>query len=443
MPLTNTIGTAAARSYGFLTKSGIGGLVIFYSSSDGSLTSGGFSGINLDSSVNTFFNGTNSYGYWDLFSSQSDGTIRFQKKITGSYSASGSGAYIDSSNNLFATGSDSGQTVGGWGPANIYKFDTNGNLSWRVGFFGSSNFITFNACTVDSSGNVYGVGFADTPYRYHLVIKYNSSGVYQWNQVRGNAISGLNAGINACITDSSGNIYLAGFNGINVAGQPSKPIFIKYDTNGSLLSHSFLYDTVAQTYQFTSVATDGTYFYVSGYTYTGSVYECLFCKYNTSTTLQFQKRIYTTTSVFINRCIYSGGYVYLVGYVNVSSKNNILIVKLDTSGTIIWQKMISTSVALNGRNLFIDSSNFVIHAQISTASTQIVQIVLPISNGITGTFTAGGYTFTCSDASVSIGTSTLTSGTNSFNSSNLTNSQQSTFGTISTTTSLTKTSTPI
>jgi len=443
MPLTNTIGTAAARSYGFLTKSDIGGLVIFYSSSDGSLTSGGFSGINLNSSVNTFFNGTNSYPYWDLFSSQSDGTIRFQKKISAAYTTSGSGSYLDSSSNLFALGSDMGQLSSGYGPANIYKFDSNGNLSWRIGQ-NYTNFINYADCGVDSSGNIYVVGVIDTPYRYALIQKFNSSGLLLWTVANGYAVTGLNNGINACYVDSSGNTYGVGFFGNNVAGQPTKCAIYKYPTTGS--SYTWvrgIYDSVAQNYQFTSISTDSVYFYVSGYTYNGSIYECLFCKYDTSGTLQFQKRIYTTTSVFISRCIYSGGYVYLVGYVNVSSKNNILIIKLDTSGTIIWQKMISTSVALNGRNLSINSSNFVIHAQISTASTQIVQIVLPISNGITGTFTAGGYTFTCSDASLSIATSTYSSGTILPSNSYPGTTTQTTFGTISTTTSLTKTSTPI
>ncbi|HWY38236.1 MAG TPA: SBBP repeat-containing protein, partial [Bacteroidia bacterium] len=63
----------------------------------------------------------------------------------------------------------------------IFKYDALGNQLWKAGYNGGWNGIDWaNAMAVDASGNLYVTGYVTDPLGTAMVIKFNSSGVYQW-----------------------------------------------------------------------------------------------------------------------------------------------------------------------------------------------------------------------------------------------------------------------
>lgn len=131
---------------------------------------------------------------------------------------------IDSSGNVYiGYRYNNGGTVSGnyWG---MQKLDTIGSILWATGYSGapsgntattaSAGYITKSVC-VDTSGNSYllaGYQTSDFDYtRIATVLKFNSSGVFQWN-VGFSDSNTLHAGVRAyaMAIDSSNNLYVVG-----------------------------------------------------------------------------------------------------------------------------------------------------------------------------------------------------------------------------------------
>ena len=107
----------------------------------------------------------------------------------------------------------------------LVKFNSAGIRQWGTYYGGIDNEIA-NSCATDANGNVYMVGYTETPsgtsiatlgshqsangggsYEAFLV-KFNSAGIRQWGTYYGG--SGDDVG-NSCATDASGNVYMAGW----------------------------------------------------------------------------------------------------------------------------------------------------------------------------------------------------------------------------------------
>ena len=92
-------------------------------------------------------------------------------------------------------------------------------------------------CT-DETGNLFisGAAMVNTVYRTHfLTIKYNSSGVIQWNRVSEDtsSFSGSSSFAYKNVCDGSGNVYAAGRTSNYIYG--SDILIIKYSSNGDSL----------------------------------------------------------------------------------------------------------------------------------------------------------------------------------------------------------------
>ncbi len=207
----------------------------------------------------------------------SDGNTLWGKNA---FSGTGSGSdeitsiTLDSSGNVYATGSfssaisfgnDINLTNRGTTDFFVVKFNSSGvaqlglnptyvNPSGSTGNWGNSIF-------VDSSGNIYAAGYfyplsisfgndinlnLSEQYSYDFfVVKYNSSGVAQWARNPTSAGSGGNDSAYSVFVDSSGNVYVGGFYSVNsiafssdvtLPTRGSYDFFVaKYDSGGNIL----------------------------------------------------------------------------------------------------------------------------------------------------------------------------------------------------------------
>ena len=168
----------------------------------------------------------------------------FQSLFSNSYSQIKIPFPVDSSDNIYVTGSTSGgldgNTNSGGSDIFLVKYYDNGTKQWTKQL-GTSSSDTGNEVTVDSSGNVYVTGYTqggldgtNAGNSDLFVVKYNSSGTKQWTKQFGTSESDYATGV---ATDSSGNVYVAGYTGgglDNNTSAGSWDIFVvKYNSSGT------------------------------------------------------------------------------------------------------------------------------------------------------------------------------------------------------------------
>ena len=212
---------------------------------------------------------------------------------------------------------------------------------------------------VDYSGNVYVCGDTEqssgsTIYNFQIA-KYNNSGVIQWQRRLGN--TGVSEGGKSVAVDSSGNIYVCGYSFISGFGAIQ---IAKYDTSGTILWQQALVDTVGTGANSSSVAVDSSgNVYVCGISSisTAPYFYLQIAKYNTSGTIQWQKRS-TSGSSGSSVAVDSSGNIYVSG-ISYASVGDIVVIKLDYNGNIQWQRRLldGAGVANSGGNsVAVDSS---------------------------------------------------------------------------------------
>jgi hypothetical protein len=219
---------------------------------------------------------TNTDGF-DIFLSKfdSNGNHLWSKRFGGSSWDFGYSVYVDSSSNVYITGSfmsssldfgggvltnAGGDCGGGYLCSDMFlvKFDSNGNHLWSKKFGGSGSDAGYSI-SVDNSGNVYVTGyftsstidFGGGPLTNAgngdiFLAKFDSSGNHLWSKKFGGSSSDWG---NSVSVDSSGNVYITGyfgsstidFGGGALTNAGYRDIFLaKFDSNGNhLWSKSF------------------------------------------------------------------------------------------------------------------------------------------------------------------------------------------------------------
>lgn len=212
-------------------------------------TGGSMDSIVFDSSGNIYVvgmnNPTNTTSF-DLFLMKYDASYNliWRRQVgTTNYEYSGAGLKIDSSNNLYLV-------VHSWNGTEyesvLLKYNSSGVLQWQRKISSSVSTISLNIfdLCIDSNNNIYLVASKVKQqygqYYDTYILKYNSSGVLQWQKEIMPGLDDYNTFTSSIAKDSNDNIYcIYSKNFITTLGNITYINFgveiSKLDTNGNLL----------------------------------------------------------------------------------------------------------------------------------------------------------------------------------------------------------------
>jgi hypothetical protein len=211
-------------------------------------------GVTVDSSGNIYvtgytaggLDGNTSSGDADLFlvKYNSSGVKQWTQQLGTSSSDQGNGVTVDSSNNIYVTGSTTGgldgNTSSGSQDIFLVKYNSSGTKQWTKQL-GTSSEDVGTGVTVDSSNNVYVSGYTaggldgntNSGSNDLILVKYNSSGTKQWTKQLGTSSNDKGEGVTV---DSSNNVYVSGYTDGGLDGNTSSGgsdlILVKYNSSG-------------------------------------------------------------------------------------------------------------------------------------------------------------------------------------------------------------------
>jgi uncharacterized delta-60 repeat protein len=349
-------------------------------------------GVATDSSGNVYvaggtnggLDGNTNAGNTDLFvvKYNSSGTKQWTRQLGSSSRDSANGVATDSSGNVYVTGMTNGGLDGcknaGIEDLFVVKYNSSGTKQW-TNQLGSSSRDSANDVATDSSGNIYvtgttyweldgntSAGKADL-----FVVKYNSSGTWQWTKQNGTDRYDEARGV---ATDSSGNVYVTGYTEGGLDGNTSvgkADLFVvKYNSSGtkqwtkqlgtwdSDFANGVATDSSGNVY-----VTGSTYRNLDGNTSAGNA-DLFVVKYYDNGTKQWTKQLGSSSRDYANGIVTdSSGSVYVSGTTyggldgNTSAGNaDLFVVKYNSSGTKQWTKQLGTSSTDTANGVATDSS---------------------------------------------------------------------------------------
>jgi hypothetical protein len=204
------------------------------------------------------------------------------------------------------------------------------------------------AIAVDTSGNFYTTGFAADGSRTGIVLaKYNSAGSLQWQR---KLYQSTSYGYGVAV-DSSSNVYVTGAVFDLGSGQDYL-IVAKYNSSGTIQWQRKLQQNNSVGF---GIAVDSSAnVYVTGTANDGANNYLIVAKYNTSGTIQWQRKLQNTTTRGYGVTTDSSGNVYVTGATEDPTQY-ILIAKYNTSGTLQWQRRLRENSS-TGLGIAVDSS---------------------------------------------------------------------------------------
>ena len=392
-------------------------------------------GVAIDSSDNIYITGT-SQGTNLFGKNATSGTTDdiFVAKLNPSgvvqwvYTAGGTGRdrgrkiALDSSGNIYVTGyywstvdfGGGNVTSNGNWDAFLLKLDSSGTFQWVKSYGSNSGNDLGRDVAIDSNDNIYMLGTyrgtvdfgADDVVATDadiFLIKFNSSGVFQWVYTAGG--TGFDDS-RALALDSNDNPYITGsysntvnFGGGNITAANTNDLFIlKLNSSGT-------YQDIYTSNIDTTTKGKGLFVDSSGNIYatgtfqntvnfgggniTSSGMDIYLLKLNSSFAFQWVKRFASgngasgqalglAVTVDDDGNVYSGGQIggsYNLGGQSVvsGSNNDVYIVKHDSSGTFQWSKTFGGAAGGDGtdkaQDIVIDSNDFIITVGQAKGST--------------------------------------------------------------------------
>ena len=379
------------------------------------LTSGGAGqqdrgqGIAIDSQGNTYIvaygGGGGSETIMYLIKYDSASNILWQKSLSGvAPMTKGLKVTTDSSNNVYVVGLDelSASPYTKW--LVVVKFDPSGSIQWQRRLETNNNTVN-SSIALDSSNNVY-IGSSNYSSKSsYLIVKYDSSGVIQWQRTLSNSGS-VDMYCNGIVVDSSGNVYGCGTFG----NSPTLSVIVKFNTSGVYQWHYTLGDNFPSSVWLYGMSIDSSnnIFMTGVYYNPASGQSILLTKINSSGALQWQRTLaQANNSQGYATAVDTAGNVYVTGKTN--NVWDIIIAKYNTSGTLQWQRTLSSSGYELGYNMSISSSgNIHLTGSTTVGGTEDIYFSkLPSDGSLTGSVIVGGYGFTYSPSSLTTATSTI------------------------------------
>jgi hypothetical protein len=268
------------------------------------------------------------------------------------------GMALDAAGNSYVVGNASDSGVGAW-DCLIAKYDANGTQVWRKTWGGSSEEALYDVA-VGADGYIYTCGYTFSFGVVHssaLLLKYNSSGVLQWQRTWGG--SNYEEGIGLC-TDASSNVYVTGWTN-NIVMERSM-ILLKYTSAGAL-TWQRCWDTTGYDDNGSDVLVSGGNIYVCGNTY-GAVPsngEILLMQYSPTGTLNWRKTwggsgMESSSALVAD----SSGNIYVNGYSTSfgAGAEDTLLLKYNSSGVLQWRRIFGWATRDYTRDLAIDQYGY-------------------------------------------------------------------------------------
>ena len=302
-------------------------------------------GVALDSSGNVYvaglINNSSTGRYEGLIAKYTNsGAIEWQRMLGISNAHSFfNGVGIDSSDNVYV----SGRTAGGGGQGSndflIAKYNSSGAIQWQRVLGSSTQEVdSENSIAVDGSGNVYIGGYTNvngTGHSQMLLAKYDSDGNLDWQVYQG---ADRFKGIEGIALDSSGDVYVVGESQENPSWSYYSLFVVKYNSSGSFQWQRRLHDDSANTTQGRGITVDSSgNVYVGGYTNAGP--GAIIAKYNSSGTIQWQRYLTrssdTGAAEAYDLSVDNSGNLYVAGYSSIVSAGgyDAFVAKLPTDGS--------------------------------------------------------------------------------------------------------------
>lgn len=264
----------------------------------------------------------------------------------------GFGIAIDSSGNAYVSAYS--------GDATLTKFDNKGTFQWQRAYAQSpNNFWNPIAVVVDSSGNPYIAYQFSSGGNYHYqVIKWDSSGTLQ---LRSNAVNVGNRGgeIADLKLDSSGNIYISSGHDSLQGGWDGW--LAKFNSSGVLQSQ-YRFDGANDVFVGHTVNQSSGNIYAVGFTNAGNQdYDGFVLKLNSSFSKVWTRKLRATSGNTMRMYAVvtdSSENVYAAGHGGVSGTQHMIIAKWNSSGTLQWQRKIAAApdVGIVANGIDVDSS---------------------------------------------------------------------------------------
>jgi hypothetical protein len=347
----------------------------------------------VDSSGNLYASGstagTNTDGL--LVKVTPDGVVLDKKTVTGSAYEMIDSAEVDSSGNIFLFGYNI-PTGLGQGQALVMKLNSSYGIVWQKRFE-NPNASDEDPATggFDSSGNVYfAYGYYGGVNRRGAVAKLSSNGGVQYT--RGFfSTNATDTYVRHAVADSSGNLYV----NITNAGTDYKQLTLKVDNAGGAVWNRSLSkvgsNTVAAEGQSIAIDSSGNVYVAAVGTFSGRNAGFV-AKYNSSGTIQWQRALHSASKALLLEgiAVDSSGNVYAVGKDDTNNRG--VVFKFNSSGTLQWQNQIYYTSASNTIRGCIVSGSYIYLSGFSSSALVGANIFKLGTDG-TGTGVYGSWTY--------------------------------------------------
>lgn len=264
---------------------------------------------------------------------------------------------VDGSGNVYVTGS--AYTAASGYDIVTRKYDNAGTVLWTQVFNGSGNGLDeASAMTLDASGNVYvcGTAFRGGSNYDYTTIKYNNSGVQQW-QIYYDAGASLYDDASDIAVDASGNVFVTGSG--QVAANNTNFRTVKYNSAGAQQWVANFSSTGNNIDQGRVILVDGAGdVYVAGNAFnTGENLNYRVIKYNTAGaqvwTMQHNQSAVNSYDYPTAMVLAPSGTIYVTGYTynGAGSDDDILTISVSSGGVL------QNNVVFNGTASNTDIAN--------------------------------------------------------------------------------------
>lgn len=261
-----------------------------------------------------------------------DGALLWQRKLSLATISILRSAVVDSAGSIYVVGD--GRPSGTINSGYIVKYNASGVLQWQRKLTTTVG-TQINSVALDGSGDVYLAARIVDTKETALLAKYSSGGTIQWQRIVSHASSSLQGATGLSI-DASGNLYFATSHVITSPGD-SWGLVVKCSSSGvvsQVIARRI--DAYENPANCTAVDSSGN-IYVCGGTRSISVAKPYLAKYNSSGVLQWMRYLSGDASLeSLSGLTLSGdgAHVYAAG-------TEYLFKFLASDGSLVWQRSLT------------------------------------------------------------------------------------------------------